>query len=742
MAWTGTATNSISSAQVSGADTVPADLVATDVEFGLLTKAGEGGVPVTGTTFASGNSLGHWQIIGGILTPTSAAVSAGFSGAPYSLVFNDSSTLTISCPANVRHVANTTQANAAANDEPGISGKTVKIRAGNYGTLGAYNAFVSIANRATFTAADENNRPVFSKIQLAGATTSTVGNVTFSKLKVYRAQSETAHSYIAPINSNHLVSSAAGAGVLFDDCEIYSDLGNSIDGSFMKEAIFGIDATGGNITIQNCDIHNVAYGIRIGGTNTLIDRNTIHSVHADAINVRGGSVNLTISNNHMYDFAGLGNILHADAVQFTDPGSGNFTNVLIEGNVIFGGDFLNRALMSANFDATISTVSIASSTTLTAATHASKQINVTAAGVTLTLPAASDCPQETIWFSGGASNAFTIAGAAGGNVTVNSSNYQGTYAVRSDGTEWTRATAGLRVGYAFVRANYTFLARHNNLTWLVDATTGNVTLTLPASSGMTRVNVIRLDQTANTVTIQPPAAHTMSFRSGTVSNVTLPPSKAFTFTAGSSAWTAGAGTYENQGIFGNGGTGYNYADMTIRGNIIWADASHIIRIEKDFQDQKIYNNTCLRTFHPDRDADGTVDSFDGLFIKQVPAVRMSGDSFADITRRFAANNFIPADLNRQDGTATTAHGQDNIVLNLGGTNVSSTLTSLTTYVQGDEIGDFYPLTVDEAIDAVLAKASGPLDGTYIGALGTTRSNGYWDFTAKQKNPSAPEPTIA
>lgn len=718
--------------------------VQTDFEFGALTKAGEGGVTVSGTSITAGDPSGHWQIVGGLLSPTSTGVSAGFSGAPYSLTTNTGLTYTVSCPANVRHVNTLAEVNAAANDEANISGATVKIRGGSKGgILGGYGAFTSIASRATFTAADENDQPIFTGLLTAGVDNALVGNVTFSKLKFFRPQVETSHNYFQPIGSGGVIAVTGDAGTIVEDCEVYSDMGNTYDNSWLVEQFIGISIDCDGAIVRRNTVRNMAFGIWNRGANNLIEGNTIKEIQGDGISVRMPSSNLTIRGNYIYDFVGLGNILHSDGIQFTDPGSGSYDNVIIEGNVMFPGAVLTKTLMSPYQDGTAgSAVNIATSQTLTAADHAMKVVQPTSAGLTITLPPAADCPQETIWFNNGSTYPFTLVGVSGGDVSVSSSAYQGTYAVRSDGSAWTRYRVGVRAGVGTITSDYTCLSRQSACAFLVDASAGNITITLPSASGMGYLGFTRIDNTANTVTIQPSGSDTLIRRGGSVASLSLPIKKAFSVLGGTTQWTSFPGYYGLQCIFGNGTSNYVYNDMTIRGNILWAEGSHAIRIEQDFTFQKIYNNTVLKTYHPDRDADGVIDSFDGLTTVQNPALRMKGDAAATPANRFAANNFVAVNIDLADGTGTTAHGQDNVELDFtGSTSAANSVSTLNVYVQGDAIEDFYPLTPDQAIDAVLAKSGGALDGTYIGALGTTRSNGYWDFVAGQKNASAPEPTI-
>jgi hypothetical protein len=513
--------------------------------------------------------------------------------------------------------------------------------------------------------------------------------------------------------------------------------------------------------VRNCNIHNVGWGIFTRGVGNVIEDTEIHHIWADGISIRGGSLGLTIRNNRIHTFIGDNDFRHSDGIQVTDSTSGDVHDVTIEGNVIFIGDFLATQQQGARSDRTNATaraafqVTLTSPTTLTAADHASRfiRINKAAPGdtFTVTLPSASDCPQESIWFeptdsSGTSDLPYIVAGVSGGDVTVTSSlDWRGIYAVRSTGSVWEPYPPGFFPGTHLITSNHTALARQFGNVLRCDATAGNITITLPdaaTSESGWFINVLRVDSSANTVTVQRSGSDTFS---GTFSGTSfqVPARKGVTVRGGGSAnWIVDDGRYDLQGIFGNPLSGGNTFDnIIVRGNIIWADASHAMRLELYAGPFKCYNNTFTQTYHPDRDSNGTVNGFDGRFPVQTPVVRMNGNVSVDDDVRFGANNFITCDALWDENGGAATYTQDNIVLDLLGTDPAATVSSLNTYVQGSTIGDFYPTTVDEAIDAVLAKAGGPLDGTFIGAVGTTRSNGYWDFVTGQKNPSAPEPII-
>lgn len=97
--------------------------------FGDKTFAGAGGVAVTGTSIASGDPLGHWQIAGGFITKTTAGVS--MSAAPYSLVLDDAQVVDITKDVDVYDVRTSAESDAVGILSAGtLAGMTVKLRPG------------------------------------------------------------------------------------------------------------------------------------------------------------------------------------------------------------------------------------------------------------------------------------------------------------------------------------------------------------------------------------------------------------------------------------------------------------------------------------------------------------------------------------------------------------------------------------------------------------------------------------
>ncbi|MEM9342560.1 MAG: putative Ig domain-containing protein [Pseudomonadota bacterium] len=102
-----------------------------NVNFGALTKAGAGAFPVPGASISTGDPQGHWQISGGMLSPSSAGDAADLSAGGYLLTLNDGTTVDIAVDADSAHVSAAGQLNTALQELP-ISGGNVFVRDGDY----------------------------------------------------------------------------------------------------------------------------------------------------------------------------------------------------------------------------------------------------------------------------------------------------------------------------------------------------------------------------------------------------------------------------------------------------------------------------------------------------------------------------------------------------------------------------------------------------------------------------------
>ncbi|MGL4310386.1 MAG: Ig-like domain-containing protein, partial [Paracoccaceae bacterium] len=114
------------------------------VNFGQYTRAGAGGVAVTGTSISTGDASGHWQIVSGYLSPSTAGQGA-ISGS-YSLTLNDAQTVAITVTSNEYHVRTVPECSAAFTHAGTAGGRTITFRNEVIATTGS-----RLARNKTFT---------------------------------------------------------------------------------------------------------------------------------------------------------------------------------------------------------------------------------------------------------------------------------------------------------------------------------------------------------------------------------------------------------------------------------------------------------------------------------------------------------------------------------------------------------------------------------------------------------------
>lgn len=121
------------------------------IRFGALTPAGFGGYPVSGTAVSSGDSSGHFQVVAGKLTPSSAGAVAAMSGGPYSLIMDDGQAISVNIVPGAYHVFAVTGAQDEWDGASGIAKKTQAVLAGKTIFLRAGSQFASNITGATGT---------------------------------------------------------------------------------------------------------------------------------------------------------------------------------------------------------------------------------------------------------------------------------------------------------------------------------------------------------------------------------------------------------------------------------------------------------------------------------------------------------------------------------------------------------------------------------------------------------------
>jgi hypothetical protein len=203
--------------------------------FGRLTRAGAGGTTavttggaITGGTIDSGTNANHWQISGGVITPSATGVAAGLS-ASYTLgcTFSnshgsDTATITINTEANTYSVGLGELAAVINLGSATIDGKTIKGRpdadlcGAAPGDLVTFPSASTYTTGITITSHDTADQCFMRRLQLRNNGIINFSYVTIRDSFVFATDNND--------NSNLIVYVAPGAPqVTFDNCTFYAD---------------------------------------------------------------------------------------------------------------------------------------------------------------------------------------------------------------------------------------------------------------------------------------------------------------------------------------------------------------------------------------------------------------------------------------------------------------------------------------------------------------------------------------
>ncbi len=725
------------------------------VSFGALTSAGQGGYPVGGANIVSGNSGGHFTISGGLLTVSAAGASAALNLGPYSLTLDNDDVIDVMVMSNTITVRGSSELNPLITDEARMDGNVVQLRGDqDYGEINSYNAFSRDLLPNGVTIVTDRADPV--PIRWMALNGVDVGNVTLEGLKFHRDMVEINHNFVAPQNVSNgngrpeLLHLFNATDVTVRLCEFSSNMTPSALGGLLVDYMSAINGNSpSQVVVEDCNIHHINTGLLLTGDDVTCQNNTIEYIYNDFIRVQNAS-NVSIIGNTLAHVIGFGKVLHQDFVQLIGDADG----VVIEGNVMFPGDMLTNVMsvgsaMGSAGDQVTEVISSDVNLQIDETLHNGRVIRSTVDNLTFTLPA-SPAVGDSYWFTRSdftyALNVVASGGLshAGGLLprTVDNNANGGTFMVYFDGTQW-NTLYGVRAGMLVMpTGTRTLTERFIDRTVVIDASAGAVDLTVPAVSvDLGGISFVRIDRTSNPVTLRAPTGQDFRLNGVNVSTMGVTWNGSKTIRALSNAaagtWDAVSGLRgEVQGIFGNG-SNYTFNDIRMRGNIIWSNSSHGLRLEDDFPDEVFEFNTILRTFVTDNNSDGVVDSDDGWFVNFGNAlsasVRMRGDAAGTQARRSMFNLII--------GSFDYTDTADDPVYNYGdiGLNWTDPLTFPSSVFNGTSAADYYPVTRDEAIDMALRNPS-HLPGLFVGATGSTRANGYWDWDNDQVNALAPDTT--
>lgn len=489
------------------------------------------------------------------------------------------------------------------------------------------------------------------------------------------------------------------------------------------------------ITVTNCTIYHVMTGISLGGPSSVtIENNEFYRIHADpiALACADGTIGSgSIKNNHYREPAGHSSNRHSDFIQFIpNAASGNsFNNITIEGNTTALGAILQPSEVARAAPLTDNVFT--SSFTIPSTEHGMKTVLTPSGGgsMVVTLPSAVGNKGEQ--FSCLQNGAGTVTFALNGSDTYNG----GSAPTITDGAGATFVSDGagnwdiLQNGYRewFLPRDYSFTAGdlEDGLVAMIDASAGNVNVTLPPT-GARNFGLSRVDNSTNTVTVTA-SSDNISLNGSTTTSFAMGPGYGLSVSRSDDGdWTGSEDILSFSGVFGNANGG-NWSNIKIRGNIFQGT----IRIEDDIPGLEVNNNTIFPLIYADRNGDGFIGPFDGN--NAAYTSELSGAT-AIVQKNATAGTL------GTDGGLTAPQYADNDTLALG--NTDPIPTSVTSRWNGSTRADFEATTRAELITAALAKTGGPYDGTFVGAVGTTASNGYYDFDGGEINASLPAPVLS
>jgi hypothetical protein len=165
--------------------------------------------------------------------------------------------------------------------------------------------------------------------------------------------------------------------ITIEQCSLYSvqDSSNWSAANWTGLAANGIYADGANlsyITVRQCNVKNVEYGIMCTAKNALVERNTVENFYADGL--RGGATDQTWQYNtvkNSYQVDGT----HRDCIQLYTGSRGDPARTVIRGNIFIGYDNPDRPFTAETqgislFDPPYSEITIENNIVITEHTNA------------------------------------------------------------------------------------------------------------------------------------------------------------------------------------------------------------------------------------------------------------------------------------------------------------------------------------------------------------------------------------
>lgn len=321
------------------------------LRMGSLSRAGVGsGVYVGGETITDGNSLGHFELLTGILCVTTAGDTANLSGGPYVLTLDSGSIVTVTVDANTWSVSTQAEWDAIiVQSAATLSGKTIAVRplsSGGHYVSGVNGTAARLRRGAygglTIRADDGNNRPIFDKFYLRGTRGVTfrgIDTVPDSAIK-FRIVGEAANNA-----GDIIINRCVVRGQPLDPNGDFSAAGSYPNPDLITTG--GSTGYIGTLEITDNEILWCARGININsrsGTHVITSGNRIRFFYDDGINTAYDQADVPwyCEDNVISEPIGLSSDAdgpHVDAIRgIGSIVSGSDWHVYINRNRIFHGD--------------------------------------------------------------------------------------------------------------------------------------------------------------------------------------------------------------------------------------------------------------------------------------------------------------------------------------------------------------------------------------------------------------------
>jgi hypothetical protein len=731
-----------------GGSPVPSSAV---IKFGVLTPSGEGEQAI-----AAGD--GTYSVGGGSFSVSSNRINVVSmpSAGVYDIDGNE-----VEVVAAARTVATTAEIaamwKASAATHP--TNTKILVADGTYNVWAVLSGSTYLLNDWSWEAIDPDNCPILTSTSTGqisyepspGSPGFSIKNIWF-----YREQDPVGIPWNITAYDVFTVRNSI-TNVRIDSCRFFGDFVAAAHGGKLTTKVCGLSLEEFTSSIvTNCEVDHLCTGVRFEGNVTCHDI-VMHDMYSDFFELRAGFSG-EIKRPHCYNKAGDGSLLHGDFFQMqVPPKTPTSGPILIEGGTFTPGHFWALAAGQADSAKPSSvTINTAGPTSLAdvATYHGVRTIrcDVGAAGGTMevVLPPASWRDKFTICLYQVGAGTITVTKDAGDTVedglTLTSNNQARSYI--SDGVSHYRTfTPGYRAYFQERTASQTLGEMEKDLSVFGNASSGPLSFTLPSGTTAYYVNVKKDDTSANLVSVVLPGGQTFSAdgATGLTANQTLGQCGEciqIERLGGSTVWTVTEKTTTSQGIFSNGVD--EWAGLTVRYNIFFVNSPRGFSPDETSGEligiftgsNRCYNNTFLRLAPPDNNGDGVIGPSDSWNAGTVAKIYVypGVDTFRNVT------------VGDITDTYPTVRKAENIGLELIW-NDPEDVSALTPYFALSSPADLRPVTRQDCIDAAIVTPAGALvvdapSYSFIGAIGTTETNGPYNWSTGTENPNTKSPAIA